>query len=453
MSLTDLLKMCAQNLRRRKGRTFLSVLGVVVGCCSIVCMLSIGVGMSASQEQWISEMGDLTAVDVYPNYVSDTKLDDELIAQLGELPNVTAVAAKLSFDAVDFTASVTAGPGGRYVSAYADVAGYSQQAMQALDYKLLEGCLPERKGTVAIGESFEYSLTDSKRPEGRNTVELYDPDTGEELTGEDRPKPFVSLSGGKLSFNVTDDDGKVIYTESFQVVGKLKQDYNVGSETDSGVLMQAEDFKAFCFNAQKAANLKRKTPPYSAVKVFADEINNVAAVEEAIKGMGFETSSMESMRESTKKEMATVQLALGGIGAVSLLVAAIGIMNTMIMSVSERTKEIGVMKALGCGLSDIRRLFLLEAASIGLLGGAVGSALSYLISAVIDLIYLQSGSAGEVTVGVIAYLLTSPQRISVIPLWLFLFGLLFSLLIGLVSGAYPAMKAVKISPLEAMKNE
>ena len=453
MNLKDILQMCAQNLRRRKGRTFLSVLGVVVGCCSIVCMMSIGVGMTASQEQWISEMGDLTAIDVYQNYMSDTKLDDALVTALESTPHVKTVAARLGLDNADFTVTVSAGSSDRYVVSYADVAAYEPETARQLGYTLLEGKLPDQKGTVAVGELFEYALTDSRRPEGRNTVEYYDPETGEELTGEDRPKPFISLTGGKINLSVTDENGKVIYSESFQVVGKLKQDYNVGSETDAGVLMQAEDLKQFCFNAQKAANIKRKTPAYSAVKVFADDINNVSAVEEAIRGMGYETSSMESMRESTKKEMATVQLALGGIGAVSLLVAAIGIMNTMIMSVSERTKEIGIMKALGCCVADIRKLFLLEAASIGLLGGAVGSALSCLISAVINLIYLQSGSAGEIEGSVLSYLLASPQRISVIPLWLFLFGLLFSMLIGLVSGAYPAGKAVKISPLEAMKNE
>ena len=158
------------------------------------------------------------------------------------------------------------------------------------------------------------------------------------------------------------------------------------------------------------------------------------------------------MRDEVKKEMATIQLALGGIGAVSLFVAAIGIMNTMIMSVSERTKEIGIMKALGCFVSDIRKLFLLEASYIGLLGGIVGSALSGIISFIINIVYVNLSGA-QLEESLIKYLLTSPNRISIMPLWLFLFGVLFSMLVGLAAGTYPALKAVKISPLEAMKNE
>ena len=158
------------------------------------------------------------------------------------------------------------------------------------------------------------------------------------------------------------------------------------------------------------------------------------------------------MRDEVKKQMATIQLALGGIGAVSLFVAAIGIMNTMIMSVSERTKEIGIMKALGCFVSDIRKLFLLEASYIGLLGGVVGSALSGLISLIINIVYVTI-SGVDTEGSMFVYLLTSPNRISIMPVWLFLFGVLFSMLVGLAAGTYPALKAVKISPLEAMKNE
>ena len=198
--------------------------------------------------------------------------------------------------------------------------------------------------------------------------------------------------------------------------------------------------------------MKRKELNYDSLKVWASDVSKVTDVETEIKSLGFETSSMASMRDEVKKEMATIQLALGGIGAVSLFVAAIGIMNTMIMSVSERTKEIGIMKALGCFVSDIRKLFLLEASYIGLLGGIVGSALSGIISFIINIVYVNL-SGTQLEESLIKYLLTSPNRISFMPLWLFLFGVLFSMLVGLAAGTYPALKAVKISPLEAMKNE
>ena len=116
---------------------------------------------------------------------------------------------------------------------------------------------------------------------------------------------------------------------------------------------------------------------YSSINVKAESLDAVADVEQSIKDLGYSTYSMQSMRDELNKQTRQIELMLGGLGAISLLVAAIGITNTMIMSVSERTKEIGIMKALGCYVRDIRAMFLMEAGSIGLLGGVLGLLFSY----------------------------------------------------------------------------
>ena len=136
-----------------------------------------------------------------------------------------------------------------------------------------------------------------------------------------------------------------------------------------------------------------------------------------------------------------VQAVLGGIGAVSLLVAAIGIANTMMMSIYERTKEIGVMKVIGCSLKNIRQMFLLEAAFIGFVGGVIGNILSFLMSFVINFL-TGNGSA----VGL-------DGNISYIPLWLVLVSLAFAVLVGMTAGYFPALRAMRLSPLAAIRNE
>ena len=138
---------------------------------------------------------------------------------------------------------------------------------------------------------------------------------------------------------------------------------------------------------------------------------------------------------------ALVQAVLGGIGAVSLFVAAIGIANTMMMSIYERTKEIGVMKVIGCSLGNIRQMFLLEAAFIGLGGGVIGNVLSFLMSAAINA--LVKGKEMGMTTGQISY----------IPLWLVLVSLGFAMLVGTAAGYFPARRAMKLSPLAAIRNE
>jgi ABC-type antimicrobial peptide transport system permease subunit len=109
-------------------------------------------------------------------------------------------------------------------------------------------------------------------------------------------------------------------------------------------------------------------------------MENVAAISEQIRDMGFQTFSANDYIDSYKEQMRTVQAVLGAIGAVALLVAAIGIMNTMMMSIYERTKEIGVIKVLGCKMSNIMRMFLTESAYIGIFGGITGLGFSYLLS-------------------------------------------------------------------------
>ncbi len=142
-----------------------------------------------------------------------------------------------------------------------------------------------------------------------------------------------------------------------------------------------------------------------------------------------------------------VQMVLGCLAAISLLVAAIGITNTMIMSIYERTREIGIMKVLGCFISNIRVVFLMEAGMIGLLGGAIGTVISYIISAVMNTL------GSDTFANMFGIYTDGSSPISIIPIWLVLLALAFSTIIGLISGFYPANRAVKISALEAIKNE
>src|SRR5690606_21611287 len=149
--------------------------------------------------------------------------------------------------------------------------------------------------------------------------------------------------------------------------------------------------------------------------------------------------------ESMKQTAGIIQAVLGGIGAISLLVAAIGITNTMVMSIYERTKEIGVMKVIGASLRDIKRLFLFESALIGLLGGILGVIFSYLLSFIIN--HFGASFMGN-------FLGTGGESdISIIPIWLILAAMAFSALIGIISGYYPARRAMNLSALEAIRTE
>ena len=181
---------------------------------------------------------------------------------------------------------------------------------------------------------------------------------------------------------------------------------------------------------------------YNQLLVNVDDMNNVVALQKALNDMGYDAYSQAEWVESQQRTMGYIQAVLGGIGAVSLFVAAIGITNTMMMSIYERTKEIGVMKVLGCDLRNIRSLFLMEAGFIGFIGGVIGLILSIILSVAVN----------KVAAGVNDYMGTT-GGISYIPVWLGALSLVFAVMVGMVAGFFPARRAMRLSPLAAIRNE
>lgn len=449
MKHEDLLRVCLQNLLRRKSRTILTVLGVLIGCCSIVIMVSLGIGMKESQEKLLSELGDLTIITVTAPQKGHgkKKLDDKLLKEIRSLDGVEGVTPKLGFDA--YTCRLLAGPGNRYVADWSMLAGLDTAQMDKMGYQLTDGTYPAAPGEVAVGQYFAYNFRDTLRPEGANTINRWD--SGMDEDGRLLPPPDAYFDPLKqpLTLEVTGADGST-FTVPLKAVGAVKEDNAKGYETSDGVMMSVADLQALLKRAANGRSTPNSTPAYDSVLVKVSGIKQVDPVETAIKNLGYSTESMESIRKPMEKEARQKQMMLGGLGAISLIVAALGITNTMIMSISERTKEIGVMKSLGCYVYDIRVLFLAEAGAIGFIGGVIGSVISFVISLIINLVSL--GFAPE---NFLPAMLGAEgiSRVSVIPPWLYLFALVFSVFIGLGSGYYPANKAVQIPALEAIKSE
>ena len=226
-------------------------------------------------------------------------------------------------------------------------------------------------------------------------------------------------------------------------IGILKQsnsekDYNVYTSIDFMTKIKDDEKRN---QRSQGGSRDNEGHKYQRVQVKVGDLSQVAAVQEQIRAMGFGAFSLGDILNSMEESSRKLQAVLGGIGAVSLLVAAIGIANTMIMSIYERTREIGVMKVIGAQLKDIKFMFLAEAALIGLVGGLLGLIVSYGISSLLNATLGKSGIAPSTT------------GISVIPWELAVGALLFSALVGLISGYSPARRAMRLSALEAIKNE
>lgn len=447
MKISDLISMCFKNLTRRKVRTFLTVIGVVVGTCAIVVMISIGVGMKETQEKMLAQMGDLTMIEVYNyNSSSKNKLDDAVLEKIQALDGVE-IATPL-YTPSNLSLTIKCGKNDRYEMYLYDIVGIYPAAIEKLGYEIKEGSSlanSNLKYPILVGEKMAYRFRDTKKREGLNRVNPY-PDQNGVIKD-----PFINPMKEKMKLISTSPKENVKDKEyELNVVGVLKEDYAKGYETSQGVFMNIADVKKIEAEYRKMNGLKDESGSnnYNQVKVKTSDIKYVESVQKFIDDLGFNTSSLENIRKPMEEQAKQQQLILGSLGAISLFVAALGITNTMVMSIYERTREIGVMKVLGCFVADIRTVFLMEAGSIGFFGGIIGIILSYIISFFMNYFGFSMGSMGSGMFGN-----SGGGNVSVIPPWLVAFALVFATLIGLVSGFYPANRAVKISALEAIKHE
>ena len=458
MSFADIARMCFDNLRRRKGRTILTVLGVFIGCTSIVVMVSIGIGMTESTNQMLEEMGDLTIIEVSKGYNesgsgTEVTMDDTAVETFRSLEGVAAVMPK--YNLYDFSIQMKAGINDRYTCGWAEIVGLDTSAMEAMGYEIADGKVTGKSADEALaGQWLAYNFYDSLKPEGRNYVNRWNYDENGNMM--DPPDPFFNILNTPVTLEIDKGDGtETRYYKTLKITGITKEDYGKGWETSEGLMMSISAMKDLISKVNGTTPQQTKIT-YSQILVKAEDITMVTDIEAVIKEMGYYTYSMESMRESMEQSSRQVQLMLGGLGAISLFVAAIGITNTMIMSISERTREIGIMKALGCYVRDIRLLFLMEAGAIGMMGGILGCIVSLILSVGINLVTMGVLGGGSITGQMILQALIGGEgvtRTSVIPLSLMGFAVVFSIFVGLVSGYYPANKAVKIPALEAIKHE
>ena len=184
-------------------------------------------------------------------------------------------------------------------------------------------------------------------------------------------------------------------------------------------------------------------PVYSSVSVRVKNPTKVQMVEDAIKKMGFTTFSLLDASQSLRTFFRVLDLFLLIFGSLALAVSSIGIVNTLVMAILERRREIGIMKAIGASDGDVKKLFFAEAGAMGIVGGMAGVALGWAIGRIINLgtnVYLKRESL-------------TPDTFWAVPWWLVGAAILFSVIVSLVSGLYPAGRAAKLDPVQALRYE
>ena len=447
MRFLDLLAMIVNNLRRRKLRTALTVLGVIIGVASVVIMVSLGIGLNQLMLEMYSSYGDMTTVTIYSGSRFDSGsgdsdhvyLTDDVMEQFKRLDHVKGVSPMLSVYVMLKQ--------GLYETT-TEITGVSQEYLEKIP--LGQGEIPQKGDPMKLiyGNCIIQWFRNSKTGEGYwDTQELpavdymnkpmfviFDMDAyyqsqGGGENGVKPPKKYMIEAAGVVEGSVDDYNNYAysVYTEIEGLKAQLKQIFKKRPIPDQPTNKKGKPYPYFIYN--------------SAV-VFVDDMENVTEVQKSITDMGYQANSQMEWIEQSQQTYDMIQLVLGGIGAISLFVAAIGIANTMMMSIYERTKEIGVIKVLGCDMGNIRNMFLMESGFIGFMGGVIGLAISYAVSYAMNNFL----GLGQAMMGI-------EGDISRIPLWLAGSAVVFAIFVGMAAGFFPSLRAMKLSPLAAIRNE
>lgn len=460
MRLSDQIRMSLSSLWRRKVRTFLTVLGVLIGTVAIVVMMSIGIGQQAAMEEMIASSRELQEITIYSMGGDPNDLPEGMMATDEE--GVQTIRSQEYVQAVYPFLSITVELSSGAYKNYLQFNGVPRDYIESLDWDYERGQFPETadyvpgKLPLAIGNEVNYNFRKPSNSGGRMFF-------GGSPNGEDREPPDIDMFENPV-FGVINDwrpspEGqeaqapKKYIFQADAIIANGPQGwspYSYEAYTDIEALKEflSMAYKGKAWPGQPSTKSGKATGNllYDKIVVESDSLEHTIELAKQLTEMGFQCSTAAKYIQDAQEQSARTQVILGGIGGISLLVAAIGIANTMMMSIYERTKEIGIYKVLGCNISTIRNLFIIESGMIGLIGGGLGLGASFGISHIINTVAMKGGSMGPMYV-------EEGQSISVIPFWLAVGALAFGVLVGMVAGLMPALRAMRLSPLEAIRTE
>ena len=467
MTFRDTLDLAVRNLKQSKLRTGLTTMGVSIGIASLAGMVSLGVGL---QDQFVgrfTKSGMFDAITVMPGSVGPItfgpggggrgaarrpfgrnaaaaaaqaqsqapngevkEITDETLKELAALSDVREVYPALRVP----VEMKFAGDSEFNVAAGVPMSVKGQGAFQSIPHGRF---FADEKESACM-----LSLDLAKRMDQANPGNL----VGKELTLN-----YASSNAAAAPVPVPGVPPGVRRGESTCAIVGIVERETGPFATAGGVspLMipmpkAMEIFHASPVAAQMLARDPTRTSrPYPSAVVKVTSAKATQDVEGQIKKMGLSAFSLNDALEGAKRAFIILDIVLALIGSIALAVSSLGIMNTMVMSILERTREIGIMKAIGGSDGDIRRIFLIEASAIGFLGGAAGIVLGWSVGRIINLaanIYIQRQGG-------------TPGNLFSIPWWLIAGAIGFSIGVSLLAGLYPAARAAKLDPIRALRHD
>ncbi|MGA8309795.1 MAG: FtsX-like permease family protein [Terriglobales bacterium] len=470
MKTYDLTELALRNLRESSLRNSLTTVGISVGVASLVAMLSLGIGLQKLATRHLAKSGLFDTVVVMSrrdlrgfgrdderntaSAAESRTLDESARQEIERLPDVLEAYPDIRFitelrfqDKPHLTMISGVPDSSRSNDAFSGIQGSFFSSENAPEVILQKSFAIELLGKATKpGEEDEIPVADVAKPL-----------LGQELTmryAQRSLTPSSSEEGASpKAGNQTEDSSDAAYS----VLSREQKLKIVGvSDLDPDSMRGAARARVFLplklaedLHVMQPSDLRdsmrgfSKQPSYSTISVRVKNPKQVEAVEQAVKKLGFNTFSILDATRSLRQFFAVLDLFLGIFGSLALAVASIGIVNTLVMAILERRREIGIMKAIGASDGDVKKLFFAEAGAMGVLGGVVGVALGWAIGHVINLgtnIYLKRQAL-------------PPESFWSVPWWLVGAAIVFAFIVSLVSGLYPAARAARLDPVQALRYE
>ena len=460
----DMAELAVRNLRESILRNSLTTVGISVGVASLVAMLSLGIGLQQLAGRRLEKSGLFDTVVVTsrrdlrgfnreqeengPAPAESPALNEGARQKIAQLPNVLEAYPDIRF------ITELHYEGKPYLTMMAGLP-FSAKNNDAFDGMQGSFFSSDTASEVILQKSFAAQLlgkTQKAGGEEATVTELAKPLLGKQLTmryAERTATPQAQTGNSAEGNNSAGSAYSVLSREvTLKIVGvsDLDPDSMRGQARARVFLplnlaqnlhvMQPSDLR-------DSTNMTGGVPAYTTVEVHVKSPTQVQPVEDAIKKMGFNTFSIVDATRSLRQFFAVLDLFLGIFGSLALAVASIGIINTLVMAILERRREIGIMKAIGASDGDVKGLFFAEAGVMGVFGGFVGVALGWAIGRVINL-------------GTNVYLKRQhfpPEQIWFVPWWLVLGAIGFAIVVSLLSGLYPASRAARLDPVQALRYE
>jgi putative ABC transport system permease protein len=473
MKLPDLTELALRNLRESVLRNLLTTVGIAVGVASLVAMLSLGIGLQQLASRRLVKSGLFDTVVVTSR--RDLRNFGREEQRTGPAPGESRILDEPARREIEHLPSV--------VEAYPDIRFITELRYDDKPHLTMVGALPssarsndafdgmqgsffssETAAEVILQKSFAEELLGKTPQPGideTKVAELAAPLLGKELTMRyaQRAAAQAQLPGG-ASAHAGDSAGTAQGSTSetaYSVISREQKLRIVGiADLDPESMRGPTRARVFLplrlaesLHVMQPTDLREISraagdePVYSSISVRVGNPTQVQPVENAVKKMGFNTFSILDATRSLRQFFAVLDLFLGIFGSLALAVASIGIVNTLVMAILERRREIGIMKAIGASDADVRTLFFAEAGAMGALGGVVGVALGWAIGQAINFgtnIYLKRQAL-------------PPEHFWSVPWWLVAGAIVFAFIVSLVSGLYPAGRAARLDPVQALRYE